>query len=297
VFDLASLTKVIATASFAMRCVSDGVLDLEAPVGRYLREWTDHRHRDIRIRHLLDHSSGMPAHARLWEQARGREAYEHALHALTPAARPTEAAVYSDLGFILLGFVLADVAARPLDEQLSALTSTFDEGLLTFLPPDAWRSRIAPTEFDPWRNRLLVGEVHDENAAALSGIAGHAGLFGTTGGVGGFARLVLRTFAHGSSLGPASLIREFATRSAVTGSSRALGWDTMLPTSSCGSRLSSSAVGHTGFTGTSLWIDHERDLYVVFLTNRVYPSRSNDAIRGIRPRVHDAVIEDLERPA
>jgi CubicO group peptidase (beta-lactamase class C family) len=156
----------------------------------------------------------------------------------------------------------------------------------------AWESRIAPTEFDPWRNRLLQGEVHDENAAALDGVAAHAGLFGTAADVGVFARTVLRTFIEPTVLADPPLMARMANVTDVPDSSRALGWDTMRPTSSCGRRLSPTAIGHTGFTGTSLWIDRDQDLYVVLLTNRVHPSRSNEALLSIRPRVHEAVVED-----
>jgi CubicO group peptidase (beta-lactamase class C family) len=152
---------------------------------------------------------------------------------------------------------------------------------------------MAPTEHDDWRGRDLVGEVHDENAAALGGVAGHAGLFGTAASVGAYARLVLRAFTEKTTLGDPELMRRFSSRTRVPGSSRALGWDTMLPTSSCGTRLSASSIGHAGFTGTTLWIDHERDLYVVLLTNRVHPTRENTKLTAIRPQVHDAIIEAL----
>jgi CubicO group peptidase (beta-lactamase class C family) len=135
--------------------------------------------------------------------------------------------------------------------------------------------------------------VHDENCWALGGAAGHAGLFGTAGAVGAFARAALRTIAGEAILARPETMRAFITRSSVPGSSRALAWDTMLPTSSCGARLSPTSIGHTGFTGTSLWIDHARDLYVVFLTNRVHPTRDNTAIRAIRARVHEGVVEAL----
>lgn len=296
VFDLASLTKVIATASMAMRLCEAGALDLDAPVGRYLPEWTDEAHGLIRVRHLLDHSSGLPAHERLWERARSREDYQSEIHAVALDRPAGASAVYSDLGFIILGFILEDLGRAPIDHQMREFAMAIGAPALGYLPSAAWRTRIAPTEFDSWRDRLLIGEVHDENAAALGGVAGHAGLFGTAGDVGAFARDVLRTFAGSThALGRSATMRTFAARSQVPGSSRALGWDTMLPTSSCGRRLSASAIGHTGFTGTSLWIDPEQDLYVVCLTNRVYPSRSNDGIRAVRPRLHDAVVEDLER--
>lgn len=296
IFDLASLTKVIATTSIAMRLCEAGTLDLEAPVWRYLPAWRDDRHARVRVRHLLDHSSGLPAHERLWERARGRADFESAIHACAMDRAPGEAAVYSDLGFMILGFILEDQAGAPLDDQMRELAGAIDAPTLGYRPPLSSRSVIAPTEFDPWRDRLLVGEVHDENAAALDGVAGHAGVFGTAGDVGAFARAVLRTFVQAPrALASASLMRAFATRSAVPGSSRALGWDTMLPTSSCGRRLSSAAIGHTGFTGTSLWIDPERDLYVVLLTNRVHPTRRNDGIRAVRSRLHDAVVDDVLR--
>jgi CubicO group peptidase (beta-lactamase class C family) len=170
--------------------------------------------------------------------------------------------------------------------------------------PDIDKSYFAPTELDLWRGRLLQGEVHDENAWVLGGAAGHAGLFGTAAGVGAFARLViegLRAAAgerrgeaeHHALAAPETLAR-FARRSTVPNSSRALGWDTMLPTSSCGTRLSPSAIGHTGFTGTSLWIDPVQDLYIVLLTNRVHPTRENDLIRQVRRAVHDAVADSLK---
>src|SRR6185437_11522039 len=159
-----------------------------------------------------------------------------------------------------------------------------------FNPPRALRDRTAPTEVDLFRGRLLQGEVHDENTWALGGAAGHAGLFGTAAGVGAFARGVLSDLIGGSPAGRTSQVRRFVRKSTVPGSSRALGWDTMLPTSSCGTRMSPRAIGHTGFTGTSLWIDPERDLYVVLLSNRVHPTRDNNQIQRVRRRVHDEIL-------
>jgi CubicO group peptidase (beta-lactamase class C family) len=166
---------------------------------------------------------------------------------------------------------------------------------LQFHPPDVWRPRTAPTEHDiTWRHRVLVGEVHDENAAALGGAAGHAGLFGTAAAVGQHARHLLQILEGRTGAFDRRTVETFIMRCAdIPGSSRALGWDTMLPTSSCGRLMSERAFGHTGFTGTSLWIDPERGVYVVLLTNRVHPSRANDAIRQVRPAVHDAVMKEL----
>ena len=164
---------------------------------------------------------------------------------------------------------------------------------LQFHPPALWHSRTAPTRVDPWRGRLLVGEVDDDNAWALGGAAGHAGLFGTASAVGDYARHVLQVLDGRVGAFRRETVDTFVTRrSEVPGSSRALGWDTMLPTSSCGTRMSARAFGHTGFTGTSLWIDPERDVYVVLLTNRVHPDPSNDAIARVRREVHDAIMDE-----
>jgi CubicO group peptidase (beta-lactamase class C family) len=165
---------------------------------------------------------------------------------------------------------------------------------MQFHPPALWKPRTAPTEVDPWRGRLLVGEVHDENAAALGGAAGHAGLFGTAAAVGQYARHLLQILEGKVGVVRRATLETFiARRTGIPGSSRALGWDTMLPASSCGSGMSPRAFGHTGFTGTSLWIDPDRAVYTVLLTNRVHPSRGNDAIKQIRPAVHDAVMREL----
>jgi CubicO group peptidase (beta-lactamase class C family) len=292
IFDLASLTKVIATTSLTLRGVASGHLSIDQAVGDFLPAWRDERHAGLTIRHLLTHSSGLPAHIRFWETCRGRGDFEEAIWSAPLEAPPGQVSVYSDPGFILLGFILEDIGG-PLDQQVDVLANQIGLERLQYRPPADWSPEIAPTEFDVWRNRLLIGEVHDENAAALGGVAGHAGLFGSVRDVGAFACQMLVSFSSDTALAPAHLARAFATRSLVPASSRALGWDTMLPTSSCGTRLSHRAIGHTGFTGTSMWIDPELDLYVVLLTNRVHPTRDNDAIRSIRPRVHDAVVEGL----
>jgi len=291
IFDLASLTKVIATTSLVMQFVAADRLALSTRVGSLLPAWRGDDKMAVTIRHLLDHSSGLPAHARLWESAVGRATYESAICALPLERAAGHASVYSDPGFMLLGFIVEDLAARPLAEAFDTMVAGHVDGVLTYTPAASLRQRIAPTERDPWRGRVLQGEVHDENAAALGGAAGHAGLFGTVEAVGAFARSVLSAFVTRGWIGDPALMRTFAARSEVPGSSRALGWDTMLPTSSCGTLMSSSAIGHTGFTGTSLWIDHERDLYVALLTNRVYPSRANTALAAMRPRIHDAIVE------
>jgi CubicO group peptidase (beta-lactamase class C family) len=308
IFDLASLTKVIATTTLAMRAIDDGRLRLDDRVGAWIRDWRGADRDDVTVRDLLAHASGLTAYLPFFRDYRGRFEFEHAICSLPLEYVPRTQSIYSDLGFILLGFILEDAQpsgpgyrgasgtmdpSRSLATQFNRLGSFFTAEPLRFNPPRAWRVRTAPTEVDEWRGRLLVGEVHDENTWALGGAAGHAGLFGTAAAVGAFARAALRTIAGESILSRTETMRAFMARTGVPKSSRALGWDTMLPTSSCGTRLSASSIGHTGFTGTSLWIDWERDLYVVLLTNRVHPTRTNEAIRTVRPQLHDAIIAEL----
>jgi CubicO group peptidase (beta-lactamase class C family) len=289
IFDLASLTKVMATAPIVMRAIIEGRLTLDSKVGEFLEGWADGDRRELRVRHLLDHSSGLPAHRRFWEFCSGRLEYETALREVPLERLPGARSVYSDLGFMVLGFMVEAARGAPLDDQFAALRRAWD-GATAFNPSRTLLDRIAPTEYDAGRSGAVHGEVHDENARALEGVAGHAGLFGTAGDVGSFARLVLSTFHAETALGTPSLMRTFTTQCQVPSSSRALGWDTMRPTSSCGSLMSVDAVGHTGFTGTSLWIDRARDLYVVLLTNRIHPTRANEAHIALRPNVHDAIV-------
>lgn len=293
VYDLASLTKVLATAPLMMAHIVGGRLSIDDRLAALAPGWNAGAKANITVRHLLDHSSGLPAHRPYWRQAQGRAAYEACIRAEGLEREPGEASVYSDLGFMLLGFLIEDAGERPLSEQFDALALNLGMEA-RFCPPSSWRSRTAPTEHDPWRGRVLLGEVHDENAAALGGVAGHAGLFGTVSDVGAMARAVLGNYGTDGPLGPASLMRLFATKTGVPASSRALAWDTMLPTSSCGTRFSEAAIGHTGFTGTSLWIDPARDLYVALLSNRVHPHRENQAWARLRPQIHDAILDDLD---
>jgi CubicO group peptidase (beta-lactamase class C family) len=295
IFDLASLTKVLATASLTMRIVERGGLGLDDPVAMHLTLWRDtHAGPPVTIRDLLAHCSGLPAHLPLYREHTGRVAFEHAICNTPLAYEPRSASVYSDLGFMLLGFMLEDIAPLPVqfDTLMQQMGGIQD---LQFHPPKTWRTKVAPTRQDEWRRRLLVGEVDDDNAWALGGAAGHAGLFGTAQAVGECARHLLQILDGRTGVVQEQTLRTFMTRrSDVPGSSRALGWDTMLPTSSCGTRISTRAFGHVGFTGTSLWIDPDAAIYVVLLTNRVHPSPDNEAIKQVRPALHDAVMEELK---
>ena len=330
-FDLASLTKVIATTTLVMRAVEAGTLGLEERVADRLSDWrgTDREH--VTITDLLEHASGLTAYLPFFRDHHGRADFERAICTLPLEYAPRTQSIYSDLGFMLLAFILEDVNRAPFARQLDRIFRLKAEATginrgaktdevggadvrsssdsrsfrlqaedLLFNPSRELRARCAPTELDLWRGRLLQGEVHDENTWELGGAAGHAGLFGTGAAVGDFARCILNGLmsevgGRGAEAGhfavaKREIIERFARRSAVPGSSRALGWDTMLPTSSCGTRLSPRAIGHTGFTGTSLWIDPAQDLYVVFLTNRVHPTRDNNQIQPLRRAVHDAVV-------
>ncbi len=294
IFDLASLTKVIATTSLVMRLVEQGTLSLDDRVGKWIPEWRGHDREHVGLRSLLSHSSGLTAWLPFFRDHTGRQEFQHAICLLPLEYEPETQSIYSDLGFILLGFVIEDAGGAAFQAQAESLLAQVTPAPLLFNPPAELRASIAPTERDAWRGRRLIGEVHDENCWALGGAAGHAGLFGTAKAVGDFARAMLGALdGTDGRLGHMATARTFVTRGRVTGS-RALGWDTMLPTSSCGTKMSAKAFGHTGFTGTTLWIDPDRRIYVVLLTNRVNPTRENAAIQTVRPALHNAVMTALE---
>jgi CubicO group peptidase (beta-lactamase class C family) len=298
IYDIASLTKVVATSTAAMILADRGFLDLEAPLRSIVPECASPGSERVRIRHLLTHSSGWRAWAPLYLELCGKEAFLARVAALPLEYEPGSQSLYGDLGFILLGAAIERVSGRALDAWV--LDEVLDPlGMTTtrFLPPEAWKGRIAPTELDGWRGRLLRGEVHDENAYAMGGVAPHAGLFSTAADLGRLAQLLLDGgTAGGRRLASRRTVAQFTERAGIPGSTWALGWDT--PTrngySAGGTRLSGRAFGHLGFTGTSLWIDPERELYVVLLTNRVHPSRENIRIRAVRPAVMDAVVEAVD---
>jgi len=294
-FDLASLTKPIATAALALQLALDRRLPLDEPVASFFAEWRGADREHVTVRDLLEHASGLPARLVDPPSASRRE-FEHDICSIKLEYEPRARSIYSDLGFILLGFLIADLADATLKEQFRRLAAAAGapEALEYVLPLNA-RFRAAPTmpmEDDVRRGRVLTGEVHDNYAAALGGIAGHAGLFGTGPAVGAYARTWLRAANGARDLAAPfepRLVAEFLTRSRVPGSSRALGWDTMLTTSSCGTRMSERAFGHVGFTGTSLWIDPGRDRYFVLLTNRAFGAATLDEMREVRRAFHDAL--------
>jgi CubicO group peptidase (beta-lactamase class C family) len=306
IFDLSSLTKPIATATRAIELVNARQLELDGHVSASIPEWTSVDRETVTVQDLLEHASGLAA--RLVDQPpETRLEFVHDICQMRLEYEPRTKSIYSDLGFILLGFIVEDGGRRSgaeagFSEQfamtwatLKPNTTSSEGDVLGFGVPAEMRKRTAPTwplDDDRRRGRMLVGEVHDSYAAALDGVAGHSGLFGNASGVGRFARAMLKG-ARGdntmrAAFSPANVAR-LTAKSAVPGSSRALGWDTMLPTSSCGTRLSPAAFGHVGFTGTSLWIDPVLDRYFVLLTNRVCHGGTQDEMRHIRRSFHDAL--------
>jgi CubicO group peptidase (beta-lactamase class C family) len=294
IFDLASLTKVLATTPLVMRQVERGALALDDRVSQYIEGWRGEDREAVTIRDLLAHCSGLPAHRQFYVTLQGRAAIERAICGTPLEYVPGTASIYSDLGFMLLGFLLEDFAALPAQfDTLLVQMGGIQE--LQFHPPALWARRTAPTQQSTLRGRLLVGEVDDDNTWALGGAAGQAGLFGTAAAVGECARHLLQVLDGRTGAFRRDTLETFvARRTDVPGSSRALGWDTMLPTSSCGTLMSPRAFGHTGFTGTSLWIDPDRRVYVVLLTNRVHPTPGNEAIKEVRRAVHDAVMREWD---
>jgi CubicO group peptidase (beta-lactamase class C family) len=303
IFDLASLTKVVATTAMAMILYERGLLDLEAPVTAIVPEFAsglgdnDPRRGDITLHMLLAHSSGLPAYEKLFLRAKTREDLLQSAFTAPLGDAPGERAEYSDIGFIILGVVLERLADESLDvfcqrEVFGPLGMT----QTTFNPTSTLQDCIPPTADDrTFRHRIIQGEVQDENASVLGGIAGHAGLFSAAEDLAIFAHAMLN---GGHPILRSSTVERFSRReSAPEGTSRALGWDTPSPPSQSGKYFSPRSFGHLGYTGTSLWIDPERQLSISLLTNRTWPDCQDQAIKQVRPAFCDAVIEALGKQA
>lgn len=295
IFDLASVSKVVATTTMAMILYERGLLDLDAPIVAILPEFagSDSRRKTITVRMLLAHSSGLPAYGKFFLLTSSRDELLSLALTADLVSEPGTRAEYSDIGFIILGALLERVA----DESLVSFCQREIFGALgmtqtMFNPPTALRPLIPPTADDrSYRRRQIQGEVQDENASAMGGVAGHAGVFSSAGDLAIFANAMLQRGNH--------LVRQetldMFTRKEIfpAGTSRALGWDTPSLPSQSGKYFSLRSYGHLGYTGTSLWIDPERHLAIVVLTNRTWPDCSNQSIKTVRPAFHDAVVEAL----
>ena len=304
IFDLASVSKVVATTAAAMLLVQAGRLDIEARLIDVLPDFAAHRPpgdpaREIRLRHLLAHSSGLPGYVEFFRTATSAQALLRQCLSLAIETPPDTRAEYSDTGFILLGKALEACAAEPLDLWTRKnIFAPLGMDSTCFNPPLELRGAIPPTEEDrSFRRRRIQGEVQDENAWVLGGVAGHAGVFSNVPDLLRFSAAIL---AAGSAepASPAGLFRSgtlalFAHRQPPEGSSRALGWDTPSQDSSAGSRFSSRSIGHLGYSGCSLWIDLQAGVAAVLLTNRTWPDRGSQLIRQLRPQFHNAVREVL----
>ncbi len=296
-YDMASLTKVIVLTTLSMMAVTDGRLDLDAPVVRYLPEFArgSGAKADVRVRDLLLHDSGLPAGRPLWLETMVRSGGILRTVTTDLAAPPGTRMIYSDLGAITLTAIIEQLYHERIDELFARrVAGPMQLSRMRYLPPKGWRGQIAPTERDPWRGRILLGEVHDENTARLGGVSGHAGLFSSAEDLLRFGEWALDGALGRTHRGMPPVPRQFQDwtlrQDRPAGSSRGLGWDTPSGVSSAGTFMSSRSFGHTGFTGTSIWIDPEREVVIVLLTNRVHPTRNTPAFGLIRAVVAECVM-------
>jgi CubicO group peptidase (beta-lactamase class C family) len=296
IYDLASVTKAIATTTAAMILYEQRKLRLDMPVEEAIPEFAgnDPRRQKVTIRMLLTHTSGLPAYLRLFEQASDRERLVEIACRAPLAADPGVRADYSDIGFMILGELVSRTAGEPLDSFChKRIFKPLGMHSTAYNPPLTWKARIPPTVDDlSFRKRIVRGEVHDENASILRGVAGHAGLFANAYDVARFADCLL---SGGTPIVQPETVELFTTHDASTPGAYALGWDTPTPPSQSGKYLSPRSYGHLGYTGTSLWIDPERRLSVTLLTNRTWRNGTVDKIKAIRPAFHDAILEAIDK--
>ncbi|MEO8231976.1 MAG: serine hydrolase [Ignavibacteriota bacterium] len=298
IYDLASVTKVVATTTATMICYDRKLFSLDDKVVKYIPEFGVNGKENITIKNLLLHNSGLVAWKKFYERNLTANEVLKEIYSAELEYKTGEKMIYSDLGIITLGKIIEKVTGKSLDvfckDEIFVplkMNSTF------YNPPDSLKKLCAPTELDNyWRMKTLQGEVHDETSAMLNGVAGHAGLFSTAEDI---SKLMAMLMNKGK-LNDKQLIQqgtiEYFTKRYSDESSRAIGWDTKSETgSSSGNYFSKNSFGHTGYTGTSIWADPERDLFVVFLTNRVYPTRENGKLGKVRPELHDTIIKCLEK--
>jgi beta-glucosidase-like glycosyl hydrolase/CubicO group peptidase (beta-lactamase class C family) len=302
-YDLASLTKVVVTTTLVEKLVEGDFpspLSLDAPIERFLPEWAtgpqpEWRHK-VTVRHLMTHTSGLPAFKEYWRTSKGKADTLRMIFAEPLEYEPGTKVVYSDLGIILMAEIIQRLTGKPLDELANEhIFEPLGMKNSMYNPPKRLWPEIAPTEIDnQLRHRLVQGEVHDENAYAIGGVSGHAGVFSTSPDLAAFCQMLLNggVYAH-QRIVKRSTIAEFTAPQPSAKNTRTLGWVVPTEGSSSGHYFSAHSYGHTGFTGTTIWIDPDRQLFVVLLTNRVNPTRENHKIAEVRPAVHDAIMKSL----
>lgn len=294
IFDLASVSKVVGTTTAAMLLIDKGLMDLDDKVIKYLPEFNNNGKENITIRNLLLHNSGLAPFKKYYDIYSTAEEVINDIMNLTPEQEPGTKYVYSDLGMITLQKVIEKISGEPLDKFLAKnLFLPLEMNSTMYNPPAELKYRCMPTEYDDfWRMRQLQGEVHDERAYMLNGVAGHAGLFSTAGDLAKFLQMILQKGNYnGKTLISSSIVEMFVKKQSEQ-SSRALGWDTKSPEgSSAGQYFDLTSYGHTGYTGTSVWTDPTKNLFVVLLTNRVYPTRNNNKLSKFRPLIHDEIYK------
>lgn len=289
-WDVASLTKVVGTTTALAQLVERGRVELDAPVQRYLPDWTGPNQERVTVRHLLTHTSGLPSFRPYDRQTQDPDSITTLLFRTQLERLPGDSMIYSDIGAFVMGEVIARVSGERLDRYLARhVFGPLRMRETMFNPPKHLYPRVAPTEIDSLRGGLVRGKVHDERAYYLGGVASHAGLFSTAADLSRFARMLLLGGAlDGARVLRPETIRLFTERPAERAGNRALGWQ-KAPAAWAGRHMSPRAFGHTGFTGTSLAVDPEHDLYIILLSNRVNPTRDNPRIGEVRARLANAV--------
>lgn len=290
-WDIASLTKVVGTTTALAQLIERGKVDLNSPVQRYVPDWVGAGKAAVTVRHLLTHTSGLPAFKPYDQQTHNPDSLAKLIFATPLERTPGDSMVYSDIGAFVMGTIVERVSGQPLDEYLRIhVFAPLKMRETMYNPPRSLWDRVAPTEVDSLRGGLVRGKVHDERAYYLGGIAAHAGLFTSAADLARFATMLL----HGGTLDDhrvlrAATIRQFTAYADSGRSNRALGWQKP-PAAWAGQYMSSRAFGHTGFTGTSIAIDPNLDLYIILLSNRVNPTRNNPKIGDVRAHLADAVV-------
>ena len=296
-WDIASLTKVTGMTTAMMQLVEQGKIDLDAPLQRYIPEWTGPNKERVTVRHLLTHSSGLPAFKAYDKITTNADSIAKLMFATQLDTVPGARMVYSDIGAYMLGRLVERVSGETLDQYVVRhVFQPLGMNETRYNPPADWIARIAPTEIDPLRGGKVRGKVHDERAYYLGGVSAHAGIFSSAHDLARLARMYL----NGGTLDGVRVVRpetieRFTALQDSTLSNRALGWEKPTGRNSAGHLMSSRAFGHTGFTGTSIWIDPSRDLFVILLSNRVNPTRENNRIGGVRIALADAVVGTVDR--